>query len=269
MGLAGTARYSPYVPARGPVHPSTVTLRLFTEVVAIAGSGRFLSHDKDPRWGGRKDEHVLAQAITEEPDLVLLPSLTIRRQCVKVHVYSKDPRASLSRAAELGRALTRQHDAATGRLVWFLPPGSAPDPAAACTRVQMRIFNSGDRVADRAPGVVPLEQVTAPVRATFSPFADRLAGEGFAFLDAHIREHGAGPVLTRGGWPGSAWTSASPRSCRLRKGSPAGRMLLTGQPRRAPASIKWAPTAELAKADRSRAVVPDVDMSRACVLNWL
>jgi GNAT superfamily N-acetyltransferase len=35
------------------------------------------------------------------------------------------------------------------------------------------------------------------VRATFSVFADKLAAEGFAFLDARIREHGGtGPVLT-------------------------------------------------------------------------
>jgi len=35
------------------------------------------------------------------------------------------------------------------------------------------------------------------VRATFSVFAEKLAAEGFAFLDARIREHaGTGPVLT-------------------------------------------------------------------------
>jgi GNAT superfamily N-acetyltransferase len=45
-------------------------------------------------------------------------------------------------------------------------------------------------------GPVPLDEVTAPVRATFSAFAEKMAGEGFAFLDARIREHGTGPVLT-------------------------------------------------------------------------
>jgi GNAT superfamily N-acetyltransferase len=35
------------------------------------------------------------------------------------------------------------------------------------------------------------------VRATFSVFAEKLAADGFAFLDARIREHGrTGPVLT-------------------------------------------------------------------------
>jgi GNAT superfamily N-acetyltransferase len=47
------------------------------------------------------------------------------------------------------------------------------------------------------PGIVPLEEVTGPARATFSVFAQKLAAEGFAFLDARLREHGGtGPVLT-------------------------------------------------------------------------
>lgn len=41
------------------------------------------------------------------------------------------------------------------------------------------------------------DELTGPVRATFSEFAQKLAAEGFAFLDARIREHGGtGPVLT-------------------------------------------------------------------------
>jgi ribosomal protein S18 acetylase RimI-like enzyme len=47
------------------------------------------------------------------------------------------------------------------------------------------------------PGlVVPLDEVCGPARATFSAFAEKLAAEGFAFLDAQIRERGTGPVLT-------------------------------------------------------------------------
>ena len=85
---------------------------------------------------------------------------------------------------------------ARGRLVWFLPPGSDPDPVAACTRIQMRTFGPGHPAAPE-PGPVPLDEVTGPVRATFSVFAGKLAAEGFAFLDARIREHdGVGPVLT-------------------------------------------------------------------------
>ena len=51
----------------------------------------------------------------------------------------------------------------------------------------------------RGPGpglVVPLDEVPRPVRATFSVFAEKLAAEGFAFLDARIRQGGVGPVLT-------------------------------------------------------------------------
>ncbi len=47
------------------------------------------------------------------------------------------------------------------------------------------------------PGMLSLDEVIGPVRATFSAFADKMAGEGFAFLDARIRDHGStGPVLT-------------------------------------------------------------------------
>ena len=189
---------APYVPTLGPAHPATLTSGLFADVIGIAGTGQFLPHDKDRRWAGRKDEQVLAGAITQEPGLVLIPALSTRRSsCVKVHLYTQDPRGALSRAAELGRRLCGEHDAGKGRLVWFLRPGSDPDPVAACTRIQMRTFAPGHPVAKPEPGPVPLDEVTGPVRATFSVFAEKLAAEGFAFLDARIREHGGtGPVLT-------------------------------------------------------------------------
>jgi GNAT superfamily N-acetyltransferase len=189
---------APYVPAVGPIHPDAVTPGLFADVIEIAGTGRFLPYDKDRRWAGCKDEHILTAAVTQEPGLVLIPTLSTRRaSCVKVHIYSRDPRGALSRAAELGRRLCEQHDAGKGRLVWFLPPGRDPDPVAACTRIQMRTFGPGDHLPGPAPGVVPLDEVTESVRATFGVFAEKLAAEGFAFLDARIREHGGtGPVLT-------------------------------------------------------------------------
>jgi GNAT superfamily N-acetyltransferase len=186
----------PYLPTLGPVHPDAVSLGLFTDVMAIAGSGEFLPHDKDRRWGGRKDEHVLASTTTQEPGLVLLPSLSIRRRRVQVTVYSRGPGTALNRAVELGGWLAGQRDAAAGRLVWFLPPGSDPDPAAACTRVQMRTFNPDDGISGTAADIVPLDEVSTPVRATFSLFAARMAGEGFAFLHARIAEQSTGPMLT-------------------------------------------------------------------------
>jgi GNAT superfamily N-acetyltransferase len=189
---------APYVPTLGPAHPAAVTPGLFADIIKIAGTGQFLPHDKDRRWADSKDEQVLTDAITYEPGLVMIPTLSTRRDsCVKVHVYSQNPRSALSRAAELGRRLWDEHDAGKGWLIWFLPPGTDPDPVAACTRIQMRIFGSSHHAASLAPGIVPLDERTGPARATFSTFAEKLAAEGFAFLDARIREgHGIGPVLT-------------------------------------------------------------------------
>jgi GNAT superfamily N-acetyltransferase len=188
----------PYVPTLGPVHPEAVTPGLLADVTGIAGTGRFLPYDKDLRWGGRKDESVLADAIVQEPGLVLVPVLSTRRaSSVKVCVYSRDPRGALGQAAELGRRLCAGHDAGKGRLVWFLPPGSDPDPVAACTRIQMRDFSPGCPAPAPASGVVPLDELGGAARTSFSVFAEKLAADGFAFLDARIREHGdTGPVLT-------------------------------------------------------------------------
>src|SRR5689334_24939896 len=99
----------PYVPALGPVHPAAVTSGLFADVIAIAGTGQFLPHDKDRRWADRKDEYVLVGTITQEPGLVLIPALCTRRDsCVKVHIYSKDPGGEMSRGAWLCRRLCVQ-----------------------------------------------------------------------------------------------------------------------------------------------------------------
>jgi len=188
----------PYLPSLGPVHPDAVTPGLLADVTGVAGTGRFLPYDKDRRWGAPKDESVITGAVVQEPGLVLVPTLSTRRvPCVKVCVYSRDPRGALSRAAELGRELCAGHDAGKGRLAWFLPPGADPDPVAACVRVQMQAFGPGHLAAAPAAGVVPLDELTGSARASFSVFAEKLAAEGFAFLDSRIREHGGtGPVLT-------------------------------------------------------------------------
>jgi ribosomal protein S18 acetylase RimI-like enzyme len=188
----------PYMPALGPVHPDAFDPGLVADVTGVAGTGRFLPYDKDSRWGGSKDESVLAGAVVQEPGLVLVPTLSTRRvRCVKVCVYTRDPRGALRQAAELGRRLCAEHDAGKGRLAWFLPPGSAPDPVASCGRIQMRAFGPGHPAAVPASSVLPLDKRTGTVRASFSVFADKLAAEGFAFLDSRIRENGgAGPVLT-------------------------------------------------------------------------
>ena len=85
-----------------------------------------------------------------------------------------------------------------GRLTWFLPPGSNPDPVAACTRTQMRTFSPAqpDTKAEAPAETVALDEVPERVRGTFGAFAEKLAADGFAFLDARIRDGGTGPVLT-------------------------------------------------------------------------
>jgi GNAT superfamily N-acetyltransferase len=189
----------PYVPTLGPAHPQAVTPGLFNDVVEIAGTGGFLPHDKDRRWADRKEEQVLPDAIIQELGLAMIPTLrTGRASCIRVCIYSCQPQSVLNRAAELGRRLSEQHDAANGRLTWFLPPGSNPDPVAACTRIQMQNFSPAQTdIRPEAPiGVVPLDLVPGAVRRTFSAFAEKLAADGFAFLDARIRDGRIGPVLT-------------------------------------------------------------------------
>jgi GNAT superfamily N-acetyltransferase len=190
---------TPYVPALGPAHPQAITPGLFDDVIEIAGTGRFLPHDKDLRWADRKDEQVLPESTIQGPSLVMIPTLrTGRASCIRVYIYSRQPQSALNQAAALGRRLCEQHDAAKGRLTWFLPPGSDPDPIAACTRTQMRTFSSTqpDTGSEAPAGVVPLNEFPGAVRGTFSVFAEKLAAEGFAFLDARIRDGGTGPVLT-------------------------------------------------------------------------
>ena len=190
---------APYVPALGPVHPQAVASGLFSDVIEIAGTDRFLPHDKDRRWADRKDEQVLPEAIIQEPGLVVIPTLrTGRVSCIRVYIYSRHPQGALNQAAALGGRLCEQHDAAKGRLTWFLPPGSDPDPVAACTRTQMHTFSPVQpKARSEAPaGVAPLDEVPEAVRGTFSVFAEKLAAEGFVFLDARIRGGGTGPVLT-------------------------------------------------------------------------
>lgn len=64
-------------------------------------------------------------------------------------------------------------------------------------RGQMRAFGPGHPADEPEPGPVPLSEVPGPVRATFSAFAEKLAADGFAFLNAHVREGSPGPVSGR------------------------------------------------------------------------
>lgn len=187
---------APYVPTLGPVHPKTLDPELFAEVARLAGTGRFLAHDKDRRWADTKDEQILVEAVVQQPGLVLVPTLCTRGTVAKVHIYSDHPVTIKDHAARLCRELCCGYSVPSGRLVWFAPPGSNPGPAAACTRIQLRAFGPGQPTPAPAPGmVVSLEEATALVRDTFAAFAEKLAAEGFAFLHAQMRNSGTGPVL--------------------------------------------------------------------------
>lgn len=184
----------PYVPTLGPVHPAGLGPELFADVIATAGTGRFLACDKDRRWSDTKDETVLPLDIVHEPGRTLIPTLTRRGAgTVKVHLYGDLP-AGLGDAAELAAKLAATHAAATARVVSFHAPDEPASAGTACTRVQLREFTPA-RPTAQLDSVRPLECLPQAVRATFADFAERLSGEGFAFLHSRMQTGGVGPVL--------------------------------------------------------------------------
>ncbi|MFF2041004.1 GNAT family N-acetyltransferase [Kitasatospora sp. NPDC058170] len=174
----------PYLPTLGPLHPDALSADLLADVLAIAGTGRFLPHDKDRRWSERKDEHLLDD-VHQDEHRILIPTLT-GRGVLRVHLYGAPEHRP--EAMETAAKLAAAHDAASARVIWFQ---AVPDPVAASTRVQLRTF---DQPALPVGGIEHLDTLPDPVRATFGAFAEKLAGEGFAFL--HSRIDSVGPVLT-------------------------------------------------------------------------
>jgi hypothetical protein len=116
----------PYVPTLGPVHPGEPLPELFAHVIAAAGTGRFLPHDKDRRWAVHKAERVLVDAVEHDRRTTLVPTFLERGSgTVRVHVYGD----GVADGAVLARQLADVHGAARARVVSFLPPG-APVPCA-------------------------------------------------------------------------------------------------------------------------------------------
>ncbi|MFB7947435.1 GNAT family N-acetyltransferase [Kitasatospora phosalacinea] len=185
----------PFVPTLGPVHPDALTPGLFADVIDVAGTGRFLAHDKDRRWSDTKDETVLPLDIVHRPCLTLVPTLSTRGTgTLKVHLYG-DPVDGRQEAADLAAKLAATHGAARARVLSFQAPGEVARAAAgACTRVQLREF-APDRPTVRPDAVRPLDAHPEAVRATFADFADKLAGDGFAFLHSRLQTGAVGPVL--------------------------------------------------------------------------
>ncbi|MFJ7238349.1 GNAT family N-acetyltransferase [Streptomyces olivaceus] len=181
----------PYVPTLGPARWGDPLFELLEAVVDVAGTGRFLPHDKDRRWGDTKTERVLA-AIEHGQEQTLIPTLVERgRGVVKVHVYGAAP-DSLTAGADLARKLAAAHGAARARIVWFLD-ADQPDVYAQGTRVQLKDFTDGP---GHPPGV-PIQEHKEPAEgAGFGAFAAAMAEDGFAFLHAQMQAGTVGPVLT-------------------------------------------------------------------------
>ncbi|MGW2249915.1 GNAT family N-acetyltransferase [Kitasatospora sp. NPDC001660] len=174
----------PYLPTLGPLHPDAVSPGLLTDVLAVAGTGEFLPHDKDRRWSDRKDERILIGDVHQDRNRTLIPTLTARG-IFRVHLYGRPEHRP--EAEELAAKLTDAHDAVKARVVWFQ---DVADPVAASTRVQLRTF---DQDASAVEGIEALGEQPEAIRATFAEFAEKLAGEGFVFL--HSRIDSVGPVL--------------------------------------------------------------------------
>jgi len=193
----------PYVPTLGPTHPDAVTAELVAEVVAVAGTGRHLPHDKDRRWCEVKDEHVLADAVHHDDGLTLVPTLTRRGPGrVKVHVYGNDPEGRDSdsdRAHALAGTLRSRFGVASSTVVTYRPHGSVP-AAGSTVRIQLASFDGGRAWPLPDDDIAPLDDRAAGVATTFAAFA-AAANEGFPFLYERRREGRVGPVLTavRGG----------------------------------------------------------------------
>ncbi|WP_206776526.1 GNAT family N-acetyltransferase [Streptomyces sp. DSM 110735] len=184
----------PYVPTLGPVRWEDPIPALLEAVVENAATDGFLPYDKDRRWGERKTERVVVDAIEHDDGRTLVPTLAERGGgVVKVHVYGAAP-DSLTTGADLARKLIAVHGAARGGVVWFLGPDQPEAYAQGVgTRVQLKDFADGPGAA---PGVPVHEDGRLHADAGFADFAEAMAGDGFAFLYERMRGGGVGPVLT-------------------------------------------------------------------------
>lgn len=180
----------PYVPTLGPVHPDALTTHLWDEVMESNGTGTFLPHDKDARWGGTKRETVLADAIRRDGETITIPTLTARgRGVVKVHHYGPIP--DVDRALEEAGKLAAEHGAGSARVLWF---STDADSRWHSCRIQLKTFAGNEPYPHGRVGSLDAEALT--VQDTFDSFADTLKEDGFAFLAERMRTTGLdGPLL--------------------------------------------------------------------------
>ena len=176
----------PYVPTLGPMHPDTLTPHLWDEVVRVARTGRFLAHDKDARWGGTKAERVLHHVPGESVATLLERG---QSRTVRVHLYGP---CDLDRGADRTAKLAAEHGADRAQLVRL----TLEAQQGRCCRIQLRTFTSGAQ-RSATNNATELDRLPGAVQATWTDFADAMAGEGFAFLAAQERAGVLdGPVLT-------------------------------------------------------------------------
>lgn len=180
----------PYVPTLGPVHPDALTTALWSEVIEANGTGAFLPHDKDARWGGAKNETILGDAVRQDGEAITIPTLTTRgRGVVKVHHYGRVP--DVDQALEEAGKLAAEHGAGAARVLWF---SSEADSRWHSCRIQLKTFVGNEPRSHARVGSLDAEALV--VQDTFDAFADTLKEDGFAFLAERMRTTGLdGPLL--------------------------------------------------------------------------
>ncbi|MFE7047134.1 GNAT family N-acetyltransferase [Streptomyces californicus] len=182
---------APIVPTLGPIHPDTLTVSVFEDILRAADTGDFLPYDKDRRWGGEKDEKVLREDVIHQPEHTLIPTLSRRgRGTVKVYAYGLRDTV-VDEAAELAAKLASTHDVAGARVVRPLGPETAHPRG---TRIQLKDFAARPCPAPDGP-VRPVAAWSAAVQETFAPFAEAMTGDGLAFLHAQMQAGRCNPVL--------------------------------------------------------------------------
>jgi GNAT superfamily N-acetyltransferase len=172
------------------VHPDEVTPALWKQVLAGSGTGRFLPSDKDARWGGEKQEDVVA--VTGEGSDTRVTTLLRRGSgTVKVFCYGDGP--DVSGALDDAAKTAADHGAARARVLWF---GSGHDPrSTGFCRILLKAF-SGDEEPRAHGRVGSLAAQALEVQATWRAFATAMSGEGFGFLAERMHEgREDGPVL--------------------------------------------------------------------------
>ncbi len=217
----------PYVPTLGPVHPGEYAAQLIRDVYAVAGTGQVLPYDKDVRWVGAKDEHVIGRVVaTGGPDHpgqcgqpgqpgqpgsghcehagpgcgVVIPTLARRpRPRITLYCYGSPDRGAIHRLAGDVRA---EHPQAQVRLV-MLRSGATESigGAAVAVRIWMHDFATQTRTDPRqerwARGVHVLGECFGPLVHSFAGFAERMDADGWGFVRDQLRERDLGPILIR------------------------------------------------------------------------